>query len=200
METLLLNLFRGTGVEGLTAMAPVSFYQAGEVRLRLLRPMLGIWRAEIEGYVAEHGLRYSEDSSNSDPRYTRNRMRYEIIPQLEKSFGREVRRAVWRTAEILAAENELVASAPELSQLAPELKTGELSALPLALQRRLLHAWLRTQGVANVDFADVENARAMLETGGPAKINLSGGFHLRRRAGRLFVERLATVGADRHTP
>jgi hypothetical protein len=57
----------------------------------------------------------------------------------------------------------------------------------LAIQRRVLHTWLKRAHVPNVGFEDVENVRSLLSSG-PAKVNLPSGFHARRRAKRLFVE------------
>lgn len=184
VETALWNLFRGSGASGLAGMAPLS----RQGPLSLLRPLLGTWRAEIDAYVREHRLEYCEDPTNADLRHTRNRLRHEVIPQIERALGREIRGAVWRAAEILTAEDAWIAASPLLEAPAAELRVGEVRALPLALQRRLLGAWLGSQGVPNVAFADVENVRALLHAARPAKVNLSAGFHARRRAGVLFVE------------
>lgn len=185
VETFLFNLFRGGGAPGLAAMAPVSPIAGG---VPLLRPLLPIWREEIDTYISVHGLSFREDESNSDPRYTRNRLRGDIIPSLSASFGRDVRTAIWRTAEILREENSYLDGLPELTTTPAQPSVPVLRALSIALQRRFLHRWLKAHGVAEVDFDDVERVRALLE-GGVAKTNLSRGWHARRRAGKLFLER-----------
>jgi tRNA(Ile)-lysidine synthase len=186
VETFLFNLFRGSGSAGLGGMSAHSTRQIEGVDLEIFRPLLGVWRSEIDAYIAAHRLEYHEDLSNTDPRHTRNRIRHELLPELERAFGREVRGAVWRAAEILRAESDA------LDALLPppdvELAVPVLRALPLALQRRTLHAWLRSRAVPNVGFEEVERVRALLG-GGRAKVNLPGGAHARRRAGKLFVER-----------
>lgn len=187
-ETFLFRLLRGSGMSGLQAMQAEVSREVNGVQLRIVRPLLSVWRDEIDSYIAEHALPFREDSSNTDPRFTRNRLRHEIIPALEASFGRNVRRALWRAAEISEAENQFFTSLPELSQpMAEELNVAEVRAKPLAIQRRLLHRWLRKRGVRDVSFDDVENVRLLLEGGSPAKINLAGGVHARRQAGRLFL-------------
>jgi tRNA(Ile)-lysidine synthase len=184
VETLLFNLLRGSGATGLGAMR--SETTRGE--LQILRPLLGVWREEIDRYVAEQQLEYREDASNADPRHTRNRLRHEVVPLLSKVFGREVRRALWRSAEILREEDALLAASPELVAAQDrELPLAVVKPLPLALQRRLLLAWLRARGIANVGFEEVESVRGLL-AGAVAKVNLPGDYHARRRAGRLFVE------------
>jgi tRNA(Ile)-lysidine synthase len=80
METLLMNFFRGTGLEGLTGMPEEK---AGT---HCLRPMLELRRKEIEEFAREHHLKWVEDSSNASSKYTRNFFRNELIPQLQKVF------------------------------------------------------------------------------------------------------------------
>ncbi len=75
-ETFLFNLVRGSSLSGLSAMAP----EKG----RVIRPLLSQSRHDIEAYIAENGLRYVTDESNSDEAYSRNRMRLKVIPELEK--------------------------------------------------------------------------------------------------------------------
>lgn len=187
VETFLFNLFRGSGTAGLAAMRGDSTLSIAGRKLRVLRPLLGVWRAEIDAFVRTRGLLFREDKSNADPAHTRNRMRHAILPALEKVFGRDIRRAVWRTAEIFTAENDLLATlTPPPSA---RLSVPELRAMPLALQRRTLRAWLQKCGVPDVGFDETEAARALIfEPAAVAKINLPGGLHARRRAKQLFVE------------
>ncbi len=77
-ETLLFNLLRGTGLAGAAAMA--------EARGRLLRPLLDVGRADIEAYAAAHGLRWIEDESNADTRFSRNHLRHEVLAGLDARF------------------------------------------------------------------------------------------------------------------
>lgn len=80
IETLLLNFFRGTGLDGLTGM-PEEKKES-----HCLRPMLQLRRSEIEAFASEQKLSWVEDSSNTSTKYTRNFLRHEIIPQLQKVF------------------------------------------------------------------------------------------------------------------
>jgi tRNA(Ile)-lysidine synthase len=187
VETLLFNLLRGSGAAGLGGMSPTTTRTIGSTTLTIHRPLLGVWREEIDAYLAAHGLAFREDASNTDPRHTRNRLRHTLLPEIERAFGRDVRRALWRAAEILRAESEVLdALLPTANE--PTLDTAALRALPLGLRRRRLHAWLRAQGVPQIGFEEVERVRSLLD-GARAKVNLPGGWHARRRAGWLFVER-----------
>ncbi|HSI11025.1 MAG TPA: tRNA lysidine(34) synthetase TilS [Chthoniobacter sp.] len=185
VETLLFNLFRGAGANGLAGMSPFTSRTVDGVPLQISRPLLGTWREEIDAYVGLHRLAFIEDASNSDRKFTRNRLRHEIIPLLEQAFGREIRRAMWRSAEILRAEDELLGDL--LGPVTPELSVPALAIEPVAVQRRRLHAWLKSQSVPDVGFAEVEAVRALLGSR-TAKANLPGGWHARRRAKRLFLE------------
>jgi len=159
----------------------------GGFRLRLVRPLLGVWRKEIDECVCARKWKFREDASNRELAGLRNRMRHEIVPALEKSFGRGIKRAVWRTAEILGAENEWMDGLVEVEP--GEIPLTRLRGMPLPLRRRLIHAWLKKTGVPLAGFEEVEAVLALAGSdSAPAKINLPGGFHARRRAKKLFVE------------
>ncbi len=190
VETFLFNLFRGAGTTGLGAIRALAMDDDGR---QTARPLLGIWREEIDAYVAAHRLEFREDVSNLDPRFTRNRLRHEIIPALSTAFGRDVRRAVWRAAEIFREEDEYLGTLPAVQHLPSELPVRELREQPVALQRRLLHRWLTAGGIAQVGFEEVEAVRGLLEVQ-RAKVNLPGGWHARRNRGRIFLQ--SPEGAD----
>ncbi len=186
VETFLFNLFRGTGSAGLAGMGAHSTRTIAGPKLHVHRPLLAVWREEIDRYIARHSLAFREDASNADPRHTRNRIRHEILPALELAFGRDIRRAIWRAVEILRGEDQLLSVLTPL--VGQEIEVLSLRVLPLALQRRVIHTWLRAQRVPAVGFEEVERVRSLLE-GSPAKVNLPGDLHARRRAGKLFLER-----------
>src|SRR6266550_2861022 len=82
-----------------------SVWQMVRLELTIVRPFLRFWRKDIDEYVGEHGLKFREDATNKNLRPLRNRIRHRIIPYLEKTVGRNIRRNIWRTA-IIAAEEE----------------------------------------------------------------------------------------------
>lgn len=189
VETFLFNLFRGSGATGQRAMRPIAWREIDQVTLRLVRPLLEVSRAEIDDYVRQHRLRFREDASNADLGSTRNRLRHRIIPELEKEFGRDIRKAVRRAAAIAADEDALLEELlPDEIVGAADLDAKQLAALPIALQRRVVARWLRQQSVADVGFEMVEQVRALSDIpSGPAKVNLTGNRHARRRAGKIFI-------------
>jgi tRNA(Ile)-lysidine synthase len=185
VETFLLNLFRGAGGRGLGAMRPRSRFES----LDIVRPLLGVWRSDVDAYVRAHGLRFRDDATNEQLYARRNRLRRQIIPGLEKQFGRNLRKTIWRAATLLAEEEEYLESQlPVGLTTQPELVVKKIAALPVALQRRTIHRWLGRQGIVDLAFDDIESVRQLLAGGAPAKINLPRDRHARRRAGKIFLE------------
>lgn len=187
VETFLFNLFRGTGSAGLSSLRPESMRAADGLRLQILRPLLNVWRQEIDEYVVAHRLKFREDASNALADATRNRMRLRIIPALEKWFGRKIGPSILRTVEILAAEEDFLRE--QTPKPAQEIPVKLLRGLPVALQRRLIQRWLTDAKIRDISFDDIEAIRTLAQPGAvTAKINLAGGRHARRRAGVLFLE------------
>ena len=190
VETFLINLFRGTGLTGLAAMHEVSARRIDDVSLTIVRPLLLIWREEIDNYVREHRLKFREDASNKNLGPLRNRIRRRVIPYLEKTFNRNVRRNIWRTAMIAAEEENWIDNQARVSlDYEDHLNVKDLHALPVTLQRRTLLKWLREQGISGIGFEAIERVRSLLDPAARgAKVNLPRNRHVRRRAGKIFIE------------
>lgn len=189
VETFLFRLLRGSGSLGLGGMAPVSERVEGEVVLRLLRPMLGVWRTELDEWIAERGLAFCEDLSNADPRWARNRIRHGLLPEMERMMERPVKAALWRTAEVLRAEADwLREHAAAGGELQDQLEVRALRVLAVAERRVRITRWLAHHKVPEVGFELVEAVARLALERFPAKVNLPGDRHVRRRAGRIFVE------------
>ncbi len=188
VETFLLNLIRGAGLTGLGGMRDVSSRQIHGVDLTILRPLLSIWRSDIDKYVRECHLRFREDATNKNLAPTRNRIRNRIIPYLEKILDRNIRQNLWRTATIAAEEeNWLDKEVPDLTNV--DLSVPKLRALPVALQRRAILKWLRAQNISGVGFEVIERVRLLLDPNvRTAKVNLPQDRHARRRAKTIFIE------------
>jgi tRNA(Ile)-lysidine synthase len=183
IETFFLQLLRGAGLEGLTA-----FRECAEGCLEdtlLLRPLFPFAKTELAAMARRWKLRWREDATNAGRAAFRNRVRLDLLPSLEKWAGRPVRAPLLRALEILAAEQECLESLP--LKVTRELDLAYVRELPLALQRRLIRDWLAAHRIPNLGFSHIEAVRGLVEKARPAKINLPGARHCRRRAGRLFV-------------
>lgn len=190
VETFLINLFRGAGSTGLSGMREVTTRRVDDVDLTIVRPLLGVWRSDIDKYVRKHRLTFREDASNKNLAPLRNRIRRRVIPYLEKNLGRNIRQNIWRTATIMAEEENFFETLlPEKLSHLNALAVEPLRKMSLAVQRRMLHKWLRAADVADIGFDLVERVRALLDvTNRVAKTNLPQDRHVRRRAGQIFIE------------
>ncbi|QIB70292.1 tRNA lysidine(34) synthetase TilS [Aminipila butyrica] len=96
-ETLLMRIIRGTGTDGL---AGIEYSRAGELGTRIIRPLLDVARGEIEAYCQEHQLEPRVDRTNSQPVYTRNKIRLQVIPLLEREFNSQLVEGLNRLSKI----------------------------------------------------------------------------------------------------
>lgn len=188
VETFLINLFRGSGTTGLGSMREVSKRRINDVDLKIVRPLLGIWRSEIDRYIRSYRLKFRDDATNKSPTPLRNRIRRRVIPYLEKTLGRNIRQSIWRAA-MIAAEEEAWIQNQLPNSVDVELSVAGLRVLPVALQRRQILKWLRAQNISNVGFDVVESVRVLIDHNARvAKINLPQDRHVRRRARKIFIE------------
>lgn len=189
VETFLFRLLRGAGSNGLRGMTMRSERRESDFTFEVLRPILHVWRQEIDHCVTEAGMEFREDSSNTDSQWTRNRIRHELVPFLAQVMQRPVTGQVAHAAELLRAESEFVEAAElALGPLPEQLDVEALRALPLALQRRRMFRWLLERGIPEISFELVEAALSLLTKRQPAKRNLPGGSHVRRRNGVIFCD------------
>jgi len=190
VETFLMNLFRGAGPTGFGGMREIASRRAGGTEIKIVRPLLNVWREEIDEYVETERIEFREDVTNQSLGPVRNRIRRRVIPYIERQLGRKVRSAIWRAALIAADEAEWLEGLTDAKQSeAEQLEVASLRAQPRALQRRTIHKWLQSRGVGDLDFDLIERIRGLLgaETT-TAKTNLPRGRHVRRRARKIFIE------------
>jgi len=190
VETALLNLFRGASPGGMAAMRKISVHRIGKTQLTILRRLLGVWRGEIDAYINYRHLEFREDATNAVLHSSRNKIRHRILPDIEKQFGRDVRQTIWRAAQIWSEEEAVLDSLVSTEMISSaNLAVVALRKMPVALQRRTILRWLRAGKVADVSFDVVENVRSLIKPGAKiAKINLPRDQHVRRRAGKIFIE------------
>jgi len=100
VETLLFNLIRGTGPRGLAGIP--------EERDGIIRPLLSFWRNELEDWLKTENIAWREDESNRDLRFTRNRIRWMLIPEIKRVFGESAKGTLRREADIFTACSEFI--------------------------------------------------------------------------------------------
>ncbi len=147
-ETVLLRLFRGSGPDGLGGIPERS--PDGVI----LRPLLGVRRAEISEYALAHGISWREDSSNAQTAYARNRLRLRWMPGLSEDFNPQLLRAIGDLAEAQRRDSEWIDGQVEQQAAARfreekgwmRVEGDDWGALPDALARRLARWGLRQCG------------------------------------------------------
>ena len=179
-ETVLLNVLRGAGLDGLAGMRS----EAKVGGLTVGRPLLGIRRSETAEVCRRAGLTPIVDPTNSDPRFRRNRVRHEILPILDRVAERDLVPILARQAGLAADDSALL---DELAAALDPTDVAALRAAPAALARRALRGWLRSS-VGHHPPSAAEIARVMVVVSGHAPAcELSGGRRVSRKAGRLRV-------------
>ncbi len=188
-ETVLLNLLRGSA--GLKGMKYQSNLMVDRKKLSLLRPLLGVRRSEIDAYLEEGGILYREDASNKDPFTARNRLRSEALPLLQELMERDVVPAIVRAARASREDQEALddlLGVLDLVDPQERLFLPKLRTLPGPLQRRALFLYLLDSGVPDLSRELIDRCLALMDSTSPSKVNLPGGRHCCRRAGRILVE------------
>jgi len=192
-ETVLLQLLRGAGVRGSSAMPPVRVLDEA-TGLRLVRPLLGLRRSDILSYARAAGLRWVEDESNADLAYDRNFVRADIMPRLSARFAgtsTTLARAALNFADAAQLLDELAAIDAEGSVRSDALEVAALKRLSAARARNVLRWFLQRQGLPTSSRDQLDEAlhqalAARLD--GRPRVRL-GAAWLRRHRGRLQVER-----------
>jgi tRNA(Ile)-lysidine synthase len=194
-ETVLMNMLRGSGLQGLAGIPPVRDN-------RIIRPLIGELRADIVAYAHQHALAYAQDASNADLRFDRNRIRHQLIPLLQKQYNPNLVATLNRTAalcreEALWRDNCLAPLVTRTTIRADahtlELRLDVLGAQPRAVQRHLLRAALRQwQGHLRRLGADHIDALLDLVTrAGARSLNLPGAVLAQCVANRLCFKKVA---------
>ncbi|MTJ53566.1 tRNA lysidine(34) synthetase TilS [Anabaena sp. UHCC 0253] len=167
-ETLLYNLMRGTGADGLQAL---NWQRPLTENIILVRPLLAVTRSQTEQFCQEFNLPIWEDSTNKNLQYARNRIRQELIPYLQENFNPQVEANLAQTAELLQAEVEYLEQTAHqwrLEALATDekgdlqLNKSILRTAPLAIQRRVMRQVLLEILPDAPNFEHIEKLTALI--------------------------------------
>jgi len=171
-ETLLFRLCRGTGIDGLSGIAPVRAFACGS----LTRPLLHLSKQEILDYCVENQLEYVTDETNSDHAYARNRLRAEVLPVMESLFAGSTQRMA-ATADSLREDarllEEMAEAALARAKRGDGLSLDALRAEPVPICRRTVMRWIaerigrtpervHTDAVMRLVLKETANARVAL--------------------------------------
>lgn len=200
VETVLMHFLRGAGTRGLQGMQVYSLPNPWSSEIPLLRPLLGTWRKEIESYCIRHQLQPLFDHTNLDLNFTRNRLRAELIPDLE-TYNPQVKAAIMRSSRVLQAESELLqpiyqrawsASVVWESPVDIRIQQLALKESPLAVQRFVIKQALQKliDPQAEVSFDWIERVLDFLQAEqGVKSIEPGGGLRVYTNQGQIWIYR-----------
>lgn len=189
-ETVLLGLARGSGAGSLQGMSPVSG--------TLVRPLLGVRRAQTREACAALDLSPWNDPHNTDAAYTRVRVRERVLPVLESELGPGIAEALARTADAMREDaeafeemiEETIEEIVEHAEAGISVSTAALAANPAALRQRVIRYIVQSEfGVALSRTQTIEVARLVTDWAGQGPIDLPGCRAMRRDGRIVFSAR-----------
>ncbi len=165
-ETLLYNLVRGSGLDGLQALTWQRSLQPECPHISLVRPLLTLSRQQTADFCQQWAIPVWEDTTNRDLTYARNRLRLEIFPLLQAHFNPQVDTTLAHTADLLAADVAYLEAEtqPWVNRCVVEaaLQRQTLRTAPLALQRRVIRHFLRIHLSTALTFEQVDKVWRLL--------------------------------------
>lgn len=191
VEMVLMNLLRGSGPLGLSGIPPVRDNL-------IVRPLINLTRSQIMAYLQQQQLAYMTDASNTDLRFTRNRIRHVLLPLIRKEFNPSIFATLHRTATIMADENAWIESqidllwddivlAADSRQLSLDPKA--LAGMPRAAVRRLLRRALYRLGgsLRRITFSHVDRLYGLIFANENARVDLPGLISAFKQADHLIL-------------
>ena len=189
-ETVLLRMFRGTGIRGLAGVHPrMVLKEQGNVYGEVVRPLLGFRRADLRDYLQARGQKWREDSSNQDVSFLRNRVRQRLLPLITEEFGEAAIEHMAELAEIARAEEEWAAAntqypVPDAPFCGSALDVEQLLTLPLASARRRVRGWIEKNAPdVSISFRLIEEILELARGAAGKKLELPGAAACRDTAG-----------------
>ena len=200
-ETMLLHLFRGSGLKGLRGIEPVR--EDIDCRAEVIRPVLCLERREIEEYLTERRIPWRTDATNGEDGYTRNRIRHHLLPWAEREVSAGVVSHMCRTADILSETEDYLRQqtleALEHCMVRTSGCKGEEREIDIArflachpvLQKRMILALAEELSPTGKDISavHVEDVLSLFEKEGNRSISLPFGICFRRRYGKVAAGR-----------
>lgn len=163
-ETILMHFIRGSGMKGLGGISPK--------RDTIIRPFLCLTRSEIEGYCKQFNIHYREDKSNFELKYTRNKIRLQLLPFIEKLFNPSITHTLMRTSTLYREADDFIKSQTVFNyekcclketQTSIELKSSTLITYHIYMQKCiLLQAIQKLIGLKDYTITHVESCIALI--------------------------------------
>lgn len=185
-ETVLMRVFRGTGMKGLAGIPPA--------RENIIRPLITTSRTEIEHFCQENNLSYRTDSTNLNNIYTRNFIRLDLLPLAEERLSSATLENISRMTRIIAEEEEYLngIAMDALRHCAPDSSSLSIPLLveyPVVLRRRIIRLFLlpHTKENRDISYEHVNMALGLLSKKTGSEICLPFGLRLKRSYALLYI-------------
>lgn len=156
LETAAHHMLRGTGRRGLTALSHNHVRQ---------RPLLDTPKQQLVSYAQTRGLRWREDSTNQDVRYTRNYIRHRLLSRLSESELLQLNEIIEATRLLNDQIDEQIIHMLHIQPHTHQIERRWFAQLPHSIAREVIHAWLRERGVREVDRKTVERVVVTIKAG-----------------------------------
>ena len=190
-ETVLLGLARGSGPRSIAGMRPW--------RPPWGRPLLGVTRQTTEAGCRAAGLVPWQDPHNSDPAFTRVRLRREVLPLLEEVLGGGVRDALGRTAALMAQDLQALDDVAAATLERVSFADGTIDAIalgeqPMAIRARVLRTWAIDGGAGPLTYEHLSRMASQVGRSGSQQVRLPGGLDVIRTGSVLRLDRSGGAG------
>lgn len=173
LETAIINMIRGTNRRGLSALRSKS---------GLLRPFVDdeITKAQIVEYAQQHNIQWNEDSTNIDTRYLRNYVRMVLLPRFDGLAKQELSDLVRRAGNLNDQIDQLIGEILATQPMSNQIDRLHFIGLPHAIAREVVAAWIRAEGIPNIDAYAIERLVAACKTFRPGKsADISAGWSIK---------------------
>lgn len=187
-ETMLMNLCRGTGINGLTGISPV--------RDNIIRPLIAMSRQEVEKTLEELGIEYKTDYTNKSFKYTRNRVRYELIPWLTENMNSSVVNILSKNAAVINEENAFIENAAlkafnecVIEDEFTRLDLRRLDALEPVILKRVLRIACRKYNsqLHDISLEHIESIISLMKKQSGKKISLPNNLFVQKNQDSIII-------------
>ena len=197
IETVLMRIVRGTGLEGLGGIQPV-IEQNG---IRIIRPLIEVWKKEIEDYLRQKNLRFRTDLSNKDKAYFRNKIRLGLIPYLSRNYNPGIKEILLRLGDAAREDCDYLGKVSEkafenLIEVEAKKNKSEigvsirrLNRHSLAVRRRIMRLAIRKikGDLRRISFQNLEDLNSLIQgSDRNLFLHLPDGIKVRREYGKLI--------------
>ena len=158
VETAIINMIRGTGRRGLTSLSSTQ---------KLCRPLLGLSKEALIKYAKEKNLTWREDSSNQDTKYMRNHIRHKVTPKMTTKQRQQLLDNILKIKKTNSEIDNHIGAYLDTQTASNKLDRDSLIMLPHNISKEVMHSWLRSHHVENIDKKQVDKLVIIAKTSQP---------------------------------